>query len=269
WAVISRATSIFSPSTRPNSASRSFPATPSSITSPRPREKRTCGGSAARPRWRDSWWRRLRSAPCWLWLRSAMAAVDPSARIEPGAVIGKDVPIGPYCVVGANVVIDDGCRLVAHVHVEGHTKIGARTVVYPFASIGTAPQSTAYHGEPTRLVIGTDCEIREGVTMNIGTEDGGGLTQVGDRGLFMANSHVAHDCRVGSDVIFANCATLGGHCDIGDYVFIGGLSAVHQFSHIGAHAMISGMTGIRSDVIPFGLAAGPFARLSGINVVGM
>jgi UDP-N-acetylglucosamine acyltransferase len=198
-----------------------------------------------------------------------MAAIDPTARIEPGAVIGKDVTIGPYCVVGANVVIDDGSRLVAHVHVAGHTKIGARTAVYPFASIGTPPQSSGYRGEPTRLVIGADCDIREGVTMNVGTEDGGGLTQIGDRGFFMANSHVAHDCRVGSDVIFANCATLGGHCDIGDYVFIGGLSGVHQFSQIGAHAMIGGMTVIRSDVIPFGLAAGSFARLSGINVVGM
>ncbi len=198
-----------------------------------------------------------------------MAAIDPTARIERGAQIGQDVSIGPYCIVGPNVAIGDGCRLVAHVHVTGHTRIGARTVIYPFASLGTPPQSASYRGETTRLVIGADCDIREGVTMNVGTEDGGGVSEVGDRGFFMAYSHVGHDCHVGSDVVFANCATLGGHCVVGDHVFIGGLSAAHQFTRIGAHAMISGVTGLRGDVIPFGLAAGAFARLSGVNVVGM
>ena len=118
-------------------------------------------------------------------------------------------------------------------------------------------------------MIGADCQIRENVTMNIGTEDGGGVTEVGERGFFMAYSHVGHDCRVGNDVVFANCATLGGHCAVGEHVFIGGLSAAHQFTRIGDHAMISGLSGLRGDVIPFGIAAGAFARLSGVNVVGM
>jgi UDP-N-acetylglucosamine acyltransferase len=198
-----------------------------------------------------------------------MAVIDPTARIEPGAMIEDDVSIGPYCTIGPNVVIGSGCRLVAHVHIAGRTAVGARTVIHPFASLGSAPQSATYHGEPTRLVVGTDCDIREGVTMSIGTDAGRRITEVGDRGLFMAYSHVGHDCRVGSDVVFANCATLGGHCVIGDHVFIGGLSAAHQYTRIGAHAMISGVSGLRGDVIPFGLAAGAFARLSGVNVVGM
>jgi UDP-N-acetylglucosamine acyltransferase len=198
-----------------------------------------------------------------------MAAIDPTARVESGAAIGSDVSIGPYCVIGPDVAIGDGCRLVAHVHVCGRTTIGACTVIYPFASLGTPPQSVAYRGEPTRLVIGAGCDIRESVTMNIGTEGGGGVTAVGERGFFMAYSHVGHDCQVGNDVVFANCATLGGHCVIGDHVFIGGLSAVHQFTHVGAHAMIGGLTGLRGDLIPFGLASGAFARLSGVNVTGM
>ena len=198
-----------------------------------------------------------------------MAVIDPTARIEAGAVIGEDVSIGPFCVIGGNVVLADGVRLVAHVHIAGHTTVGPRTVIYPFASLGTPAQSVTYRGGPTRLVVGADCDIREGVTMNVGTEDGGGLTQVGDRGFFMAYSHVGHDCQIGSDAIFANGAMVGGHCVVGDNVFLGGLSAAHQFTRIGAHAMISGVTGVRGDVIPFGLAAGAFARLSGVNVIGM
>jgi UDP-N-acetylglucosamine acyltransferase len=198
-----------------------------------------------------------------------MPMIDPTARIEPGAIVEDDVSIGPYCIIGPKVVIGTGCRLVAHVHIAGQTAIGARTVIHPFASLGSVPQSTNYRGEATRLVVGTDCDIREGVTMSIGTDAGRRITEVGDRGFFMAYSHVAHDCRVGNDVIFANCATLGGHCVVGDHVFIGGLSAVHQFTRIGAHAMIGGMSGVRGDVIPFGLAAGGFAGLSGVNIVGM
>jgi len=197
------------------------------------------------------------------------AMIHPTAQIEPGAAIGREVSIGPYCVIGPDVVIGDGCRLLAQVHLAGHTTIGPRTVIYPFASLGTAPQSAGYRGGPTRLVIGADCNIRESVTMNVGTEDGGGLTQVGDRGFFMAYSHVGHDCQVGNDAIFANSATLGGHCNVGAHAFIGGLSAAHQFTRIGAHAMIGGVSGLRGDVIPFGIAAGDFARLRGVNVVGM
>lgn len=198
-----------------------------------------------------------------------MPMVDPTARIEPGATIGQDVAIGPYCVIGPNVTIGDGCKLVAHVCLSGHTTIGPRTTIHPFASLGSPPQSVSYAGEPTRLVVGADCVIRESVTMNIGTAAGRGVTEVGDRGFFMAYSHVAHDCIVGSDVVFANGATLGGHCVIGDCVVIGGLTAAHQFTHIGPLAMVGGVSGLRGDVIPFGLAAGMPARLGGVNAVGM
>jgi UDP-N-acetylglucosamine acyltransferase len=194
--------------------------------------------------------------------------IDAAARIEPGATIGRDASIGPYCIVGPNAVVAEGCRLVAHVHVTGHTTIGPRTVVYPFSSLGTPPQSVHYHGEPTRLSIGADCDIRESVTMNIGTS-ARGETSVGDRCFIMAGSHVAHDCIVGSNVIFANNAALGGHCEVGDFVFLGGQCAVHQFTRIGESAMIAGMSGVRGDVIPFALVSGYPARLDGVNVVGM
>jgi UDP-N-acetylglucosamine acyltransferase len=198
-----------------------------------------------------------------------MPRIHPTALIEHGAEIAEDAEIGPYCVIGPHVTIGPGCRLLAHVHIAGRTLVGAQTVIYPFASLGTPPQSVHYRGGPTRLVIGARCDIRESVTMNIGTEDGGGVTEVGERGFYMANSHVGHDCRVGREVVFANGATLGGHCVVGDHVFIGGLSAVHQFGRIGAHAMIAGMTGVRSDVIPFGFAIGSVGRLAGLNVIGM
>jgi UDP-N-acetylglucosamine acyltransferase len=198
-----------------------------------------------------------------------VTAIDPTARIETGARIGRDVSIGPYCVVGPNVVIGDGCRLVAQVHVAGHTSIGAGTVIYPFASLGTPPQSVKYRGGPTRLTIGAKCDIREGVTMNIGTEEDRGLTEVGDRCFLMVGSHVGHDCRVGNDVTFANNAVLGGHVTVGDHVFLGGQAAAHQFVRIGEGAMVGGVSGLRGDVIPFGYALGSVANLVGLNVVGM
>jgi UDP-N-acetylglucosamine acyltransferase len=198
-----------------------------------------------------------------------MPAIDPTARIAPGAVIGSDATIGPGCVVGPDVVVGEGCRLVAQVHVAGHTTIGARTVVYPFASLGTPPQSVKYRGGPTRLSVGTDCDIREGVTMNTGTEDDRGITEVGDRCFFMVGSHVGHDCKVGSDVTFANNVVLGGHVTVGDFVVFGGQAAVRQFVRIGEGAMIVGLSGVRADIIPFGLVQGPLADLVGLNVVGM
>jgi UDP-N-acetylglucosamine acyltransferase len=148
--------------------------------------------------------------------------IDPSARIEAGATIGKDVSIGPYCTVGAHVSIGDGCRLLAHVNLTGHTTIGRRTVIHPFASLGSPPQSVSYRGGPTKLVIGAECDIRENVTMNTGTEDDRGVTEVGDRCFFMVGSHVAHDCKVGNNVVFANNILLGGHVTIGDNVVFGG-----------------------------------------------
>lgn len=198
-----------------------------------------------------------------------MSMIDPTARIADGAVIGEGTSIGPYCLIGPNVVIGENCKLVAHVTVGGHTSIGAECVISPFAALGGPPQDLSYRGESTRLEIGTGCTIREGVTMNIGTVKGGGLTRVGDRGYFMNNSHVGHDCTVGNDVIFATSATLGGHCEIGDFVYIGGLSAVHQFTRIGRQVMVGGVCGVRDDIIPFGLANGQYAVLEGLNIIGM
>jgi len=198
-----------------------------------------------------------------------MPAIDPTAQVAPGAVIGNNVSIGPLCIVGPNVALGDDCRLISQVHVTGHTTIGARTVVYPFASLGTPPQSVKYRGGPTRLVVGADCDVREGVTMNTGTEDDRGVTEVGDRCFFMVGSHVGHDCRVGDDVTFANNVVLGGHVTVGDFVVFGGQAAVRQFVRVGEGAMIVGMSGVRADVIPFGMAQGPLAELVGLNVVGM
>ena len=195
--------------------------------------------------------------------------IDPSARISAGAAIGANVSIGPCCTIGANAVIGDDCRLISHVNVTGHTTIGARTVIYPFASLGTPPQSFKYRGGPTRLTVGADCDIREHVTMNIGTEDDDGHTQVGDHGFFMVGSHVGHDCKVGSHVTVANNTLLGGHVAVGDYVVFGGGAAVRQFVRIGEGAMIVGLTGVRADVIPWGTVQGPLAFLVGLNVVGM
>ena len=195
--------------------------------------------------------------------------IDPLARVEDGAVIGEGAVIGPFCVIGPDAVIGPGCKLMSHVNVAGRTTLGARTTVYPFVSLGTAPQSLAYRGEPTTLEIGDDCTLREGVTMNVGTVGGGGVTRVGARGYFMNNAHVGHDCQVGNDVIFATSATLGGHCHIGDQVFIGGLSAVHQFTRVGRQAMIGGVCGVRGDIIPFGLVNGQYAALEGLNIVGL
>jgi UDP-N-acetylglucosamine acyltransferase len=194
-------------------------------------------------------------------------AIDPTARVAAGARLGEDVEIGPYCIVGPDVELGDGVRLTANVHITGVTAIGEGTVVYPFVSLGTPPQSAHYRGGATRLVVGPRCQLREGVTMNTGTEDGGGITSVGERCLFMVGSHVGHDCRIGNAVTFANNATLGGHVTIGDNAFLGGISAVHQHGRVGEGAMIGGLSPVRTDVIPFGLAYRE--RLVGLNVVGL
>jgi UDP-N-acetylglucosamine acyltransferase len=198
-----------------------------------------------------------------------MSMIDPTARIEDGAVIGEGTSIGPYCIVGPHVVIGANCKLVAHVHVTAQTTIGDGCTIHPFVALGGPPQSTGHRGELTKLQIGQGCTIREQSTMNAGTVAGGGITRVGDRGYFMNCSHVGHDCVVGNDVIFATSATLGGHSEIGDFVFIGGLSAVHQFARVGSQVMIGALSGVRSDVIPFSLVSGQFAKLVGLNTVGM
>lgn len=195
--------------------------------------------------------------------------IDPSARIEAGAAIGQDVSIGPYCTIGPNVSVREGCRLHGHVNVTGYTTIGPRTVIYPFASLGTPPQSVNYRGEQTKLVVGADCDIREGVTINTGTAQDRGITTVGDKCFLMVGSHVAHDCKIGNNVVFANNAVLGGHVTVGDNVVFGGNTAVRQFVRVGEGAMIVGLSGVRADIIPWGMAQGPLAHVIGINVVGM
>ena len=200
---------------------------------------------------------------------SANADIHPTAMIAEGAAVADGVKIGPYSTVGSNVSLAEGVSLASHVNVDGDTEIGAGTTVWPFASLGTAPQDLKYKGEPTKLMIGARCMIREHVTMNIGTEGGGGTTRVGDGCLFMVGSHVAHDCQLGKQVIMANNATLAGHVEIDDFAVLGGLSAVHQFVRIGAHTMIGGMAGVERDVIPFGSVIGNRAHLAGLNLVGM
>lgn len=198
-----------------------------------------------------------------------MAGIDPTARVSEGSKIAADVEIGPFCVVGPDVELGPGVRLLSHVSVTGVTTVGSGTVIYPFASLGTPPQSVKYRGTPTRLIVGSKCEIREGVTINTGTEDGGGLTTIADRCFLMAGSHVGHDCHVGSDVVLANGTMLGGHVEVGDHAVFGGGVKVHQFVRVGESAMVSGGAGVAADVIPFGYVYGYRGHLSGLNIVGM
>ncbi len=198
-----------------------------------------------------------------------MATIHPTAVIADGANIASDVLIGPYCVIDADVMIGAGTVLKSHVVVTGHTSIGKNCTIYPFASLGSAPQDLKFKGEASKLTIGDNNMIREHVTMNPGTEGGGLMTSVGSHCLFMVGSHVAHDCRVGDRVIMANNATLGGHVEVGDFAIIGGLAAVHQWVRIGPHAIIGGMSGVEHDVIPYGSVMGERANLAGLNLVGL
>jgi UDP-N-acetylglucosamine acyltransferase len=198
-----------------------------------------------------------------------MANVHPTAIVEDGAQIGQDVEIGPYSMVGSSVVLRDRVKLHSHVVVTGITEIGDESEIYPFASIGHAPQDLKFKGEASRLVIGKRARIREGVTMNPGTEGGGMLTSVGDDCLLMTGAHVGHDCHIGNHCILVNSGTLAGHVIVEDFAIVGGLSAVHQFVRIGKHAMIGGMTGVESDVIPYGSVIGNRAYLSGLNIIGL
>ena len=195
--------------------------------------------------------------------------IHKSSVIDSKAKIGKNVKIGPFCFIGANVQLDDGVELISNVHIEGSTKIGKETKIYPFASIGTAPQDLKYKGEDNSLEIGENNVIREYVTINPGTAGGGSKTVVGNNCLFMISSHVAHDCKIGNNVVIANNVPLGGHVTIEDSVIIGGNSAVQQFTRIGRLAMIGGMTGVLKDVIPFGLSFGNRNYLKGINLIGL
>ena len=197
------------------------------------------------------------------------ANVHPSAVIDDGALIATGVTIGPFCVVGPQVKLGIGVTLKNHVSVTGRTSIGEGTTVFPFASIGEIPQDLKFAGEETSLEIGARNSIREYVTMNTGTQGGGGVTRVGDDGLYMAGSHVAHDAQVGNKVILANNAALAGHCIVEDEVIVGGLSGVHQFVRIGRGAIIGAVCMVTNDVIPFGLVQGPRGTLDGLNLVGL
>lgn len=198
-----------------------------------------------------------------------MSKIHPTAIIEKGAEIGADVSIGPYCVIGPKVKLADRVTLRAHVVIDGITSIGEGTEIFPFASLGQPTPDLKYHGEPSELHIGKNNKIREYVTMNPGTEAGIMKTVVGDNGLFMPSSHVAHDCLVGNNVIMANSAALGGHVQIGNFVVIGGLAGIHQFVRVGDHAIIGGMSGVENDVIPYGRVKGERAYLHGLNLVGL
>ncbi len=198
-----------------------------------------------------------------------MSTIHPTAIIEDGATLGDNVSIGAYSVVGPNVRLADGVTLESHVVISGDTSVGANTRIFPFASIGSAPQDLKFKGEASRLVIGCNNMIREHVTMNPGTEGGGLLTQVGNNCLFMVGAHVAHDCKIDDHVILVNNATLAGHVEVGEFAIVGGISAVHQFVRIGKHAMIGGMSGVENDVIPYATVTGNRAHLSGLNLVGL
>lgn len=198
-----------------------------------------------------------------------MTDIHPTAIVDPRAELADDVVIGPYCVVGPRVELGEGVVLDAHVVVTGRTLLGAGSRVFSFACLGHRPQDMKWKGEETELIIGENNQIREHVTMHPGTTGGGGVTRVGRGGLFMAAIHIAHDCHIGDDVIMANNATLGGHVEIQDGAYLGGLCAVHQYVRIGHQAMIGGLAGVENDVIPYGTVFGNRADLSGLNIVGM
>ena len=195
--------------------------------------------------------------------------IHKTAIIDPKAKISENVKIGPYSVVGPNVEIGEGTELKSHVNITGITKIGYNNKIYPFASIGNDPQDLKFKGEKTKLLIGDNNKIREYVTINPGTDGGGGLTKVGNNCLFMISAHIAHDCFVGDNVILANNVPLGGHAIIDDNVIIGGNSAVQQFTRVGKSAMIGGMCGVVRDVIPYGIAHGNRSILHGLNLIGL
>ncbi len=198
-----------------------------------------------------------------------MGEIHPSAIIEPGAVIGEGCEIGPFCLVGPQVRLGRGVQLKPHVVVTGDTEIGDDTVIFSFAVIGEIPQDLKYAGEKTRLIIGARNRIREHVTMNAGTKGGGGVTRVGDDGLFMAGCHVAHDAQVGNRVIIVNNSAIAGHCILEDDVLVGGLCGIHQFVRIGRGAIIGALSMVTNDVIPHGLVQGPRGVLDGLNLVGL
>lgn len=195
--------------------------------------------------------------------------IDNSSIVHPDAKIGKNVSIGPFCVIGKNVTIQSNSKIYSNVFIDGHTFIDENAEIFPFSSIGTKPQDLKFDGELSYIKIGKNLKIREYVTINPGTRGGGGLTFIDDNCLLMVGTHIAHDCKVGKNVIFANNATLAGHVEVQDNAVIGGLSAIHQFVRIGEGAMVGGMSGVTADVIPFGSVIGNRAKLAGLNLIGL
>ncbi|MDH2326210.1 acyl-ACP--UDP-N-acetylglucosamine O-acyltransferase [Cereibacter sp. SYSU M97828] len=196
-------------------------------------------------------------------------AIHPSAIVDPAAKIGEGCEIGPFAVIGPEVTLGAGVVVKSHAVVTGWTEIGDDTVIFPFAVVGEVPQDLKYKGERTRLIVGKRCRIREGATLNLGTEGGGGVTQVGDDCLMMTGSHVGHDAIVGNRVILANQAAVAGHCILGDDVIVGGLSGIHQWVRVGRGAIIGAVTMVTNDVLPHGLVQGPRGELDGLNLVGL
>jgi UDP-N-acetylglucosamine acyltransferase len=196
-------------------------------------------------------------------------AIHPTAVIEAGAEVDPTCTIGPYAIIGPHVRMGPRCEVGAHAIVSGHTTLGADNRVFPHAAVGGIPQDLKYRGEPSTLVIGDRNTFREFTTVNIGTAGGGGATRIGSGGLFMAYTHIGHDCQVGDGAIFSNAATLAGHVVVEEHVHVGGISAVHQFCRIGKFAFVGGMTGVAMDVAPYCTVAGARAELAGVNSVGM
>jgi UDP-N-acetylglucosamine acyltransferase len=197
------------------------------------------------------------------------AFIHPAAVVEEDAVIGEGCHIGPFCIIGAEVTLGARVTVKSHAVITGWTEIGEDTVVFPFASVGEVPQDLKFKGERTRLIVGARCRIREGATLNTGTEGGGGITRVGDDVLMMTGAHVGHDAQVGNRVVMANQVAIAGHCHIGDDVIIGGLSGIHQWVRVGRGAIIGAVTMVTNDVLPYGLVQGPRGELDGLNLVGL
>lgn len=197
-------------------------------------------------------------------------SIHPSSVVAAGAVIPDSCTVGPFCTIGPEVVLGEDCTLVSHVVLDGHVRMGARNIIHPFTAIGVPPQDLKYKGDPTRVEIGDDNNIRENVTISRGTVGGGGVTRVGSNNLLMAYAHIGHDCQVGSNCIMANCATLAGHVHIEDYASVGAFCPVHQFCTVGAYAFIGGGTIVTQDVLPFSLtSARRENKAFGINKVGL
>ena len=195
--------------------------------------------------------------------------IHPTAIVDKNSKISKNVEIGPYCIIGSDVEIGSNSKLHSHISIKGKTKIGKNNEIFPFVSIGTSPQDLKYKGEKNSIIIGDNNKLREYVNINPGTLQGGTITKLGNNNLLMVYCHIAHDCNIGNDIVLANNVQVGGHVKIEDNAIVGGSCAIHQFSRIGKLAMVGGMTGVLSDVIPFSLSLGNRNNLVGLNLIGL